>query len=95
MALGLTQEIIAKKERRTKLTWSQEKCRKCGKCAEFCPSMLNLPLDFEDIGKLRSNCIDCLYCYAVCPERAIEVEGELGFYKEQLKRYDEYIRRTL
>ncbi len=95
LALGLTQEVIVKEERQTQLKLSEQKCKGCSKCAEFCPLVLDLPSDFRDIKRLNKNCIDCLYCYAVCPEHAIEVEGELGFYKEQLKRYDSYIRGKL
>lgn len=95
LALGLTQEVIVKKERQSQLKWSGEKCKECGKCADFCPLALDLPLSLKDVEKLNGNCIDCLYCYAVCPEHAIDVEGELGFYEEQLKRYGSYIREKL
>lgn len=92
LLLGMTQEIIINQERDVKLKWNEEKCKSCFKCASYCPQMIDLPTNLLNE---NSNCIDCLYCYAVCPEHAIEVEGELGFYKEQLRRYDSYIRGKL
>jgi len=38
-------------------------------------------------------CLNCLYCYAVCIMGAIEVEGELGCYKEQIRWYGRMIKK--
>lgn len=66
-----------------------ELCRNgCVKCADYCPIMLKLPEGIEN----SDDCIDCMYCYLVCPERAIEFKGKLGFLKEQLRQYDDITR---
>ena len=39
-----------------------------------------------------SLCGRCLYCVQVCPEEAIQVEGELGYLEAHLERYGEKMR---
>ena len=54
---------------------SKEKCRKCNQCLDACP--LTQCLGFktlEDTG-LRSMCIRCGSCMAICSHEAISVEG--------------------
>lgn len=72
------------------LTFSGDRCIDCGRCSEYCPVEIDLPgsIENDDLG----NCISCLYCFCVCPEKAIGVTGTLGFLEEQLKQYDEIIR---
>lgn len=91
LRFGITQEVIVKKERHVKLGRNSEKCCGCGRCDMYCPIHLNLPDDIENAAKM-SSCIDCLYCYAVCPNNAIVVEGELGYYTEQIRRYGKIIK---
>lgn len=62
----------------------------CVKCADYCPIMLKLPEGIEN----NDDCIECMYCYLVCPERAIEFKGKPGFLKEQLRQYDDITRRV-
>jgi len=50
---------------------------------------LNLPLQ---VGDAERGCIHCLYCYLVCPQKAIKFEGKLGFLSEQIKQYDKFVR---
>jgi uncharacterized protein (DUF362 family)/ferredoxin len=73
-----------------KITYTADRCTRCGRCAEYCPVEIDLPLGLEKND--MENCISCLYCFCVCPERAIGIEGTLGFLEEQLKQYDEIIR---
>uniref|UniRef100_UPI004057054D DUF362 domain-containing protein n=1 Tax=Candidatus Electronema sp. TaxID=2698783 RepID=UPI004057054D len=70
------------------LSVAADKCDGCGKCAAYCPLGLALPEALSDPA-----CIRCLYCFCVCPRKAIEFHGKLGFMAEQLKQYDEIIRR--
>ena len=63
----------------------------CTKCKDYCPVGLNLPEELEDNG---DRCIECLYCFLVCPTRAIEFKGKLGFMAEQLRQYDEITRKV-
>lgn len=62
-----------------------EKCGECRKCEDFCPT--HLPL--EDIGRKTDppDCITCLYCWWVCPEDAIQLQGELKSMERQVHRY--------
>jgi len=52
--------------------------------------MLKLPEAFDTE---EFQCLNCLYCYSVCPNEAITISGKLGHYKEQIKRYGEIIKR--
>ena len=56
---------------------------KSEKCEEFCPLELSNPSD--------QKCINCLYCFMI--DKNIKHEGELGFLKGQLKRYDKYLKK--
>jgi Fe-S-cluster-containing hydrogenase component 2 len=40
-----------------------------------------------------SSCIQCLYCYMVCPRKAIQLHGGFGFLQAQIGKYDPLIRR--
>ena len=63
----------------------------CTRCKDYCPIGLNLPEIIED----RNNgCIECLYCFQVCPTKAIGFKGILGFVAEQLRQYDEITRKV-
>ena len=87
--LRITQEVIISEDRDVKLKWNDNKCESCGRCACYCPQMLDLP---KSLGKGNSDCLNCLYCYAVCPNHAIEIEGKPGYYKEQIRRYGKIIK---
>lgn len=65
-----------------------DRCDDCRICSRYCPMLLNPP---HEVMK-SSECIECLYCYLVCPVNAMQVDGELGFLEEQLKRYGEIVR---
>lgn len=63
----------------------------CTRCKDYCPVGLRLPEIIED----RNNgCIECLYCFQVCPTKAIGFKGMLGFVAEQLRQYDEITRKV-
>jgi len=88
---GLRQDVFLKEEMTIKgLAHDQKACVSCGACRDVCP--LDRPLP-EGLNQPAENCIHCLYCYAVCPQQAISVDGELGFFEEQLKQYDHLIRK--
>lgn len=94
LRLGITQEIIVQQERENTVHWRADKCRSCGKCAFYCPLHFDLPREFCDPATMNK-CLDCLYCYAVCSADAIEVEGDLGFYAEQERRFGKLIKSQL
>jgi NAD-dependent dihydropyrimidine dehydrogenase PreA subunit len=65
----------------------------CTKCKDYCPLGLDVPEILSDGDE--SACIKCLYCYMVCPKEAIQLEGNLGFLKAQIDKYDPLIRRIV
>jgi len=87
---GLRQDVFLQNEMSCDALFIDEKSySQCGICRDVCPLGLDLP---EDIKKTDNGCIHCLYCYSTCPKQAIHFKGELGFFKEQLKQYDNLIR---
>lgn len=68
-----------------------ERCGTCRRCEDFCPS--GLPL--EQIGALPAAdaCVSCLYCWWVCPNDALQLEGPLHHLEAQAKRYKEAVER--
>ena len=66
-----------------------EVCGDCEKCADFCPTHLAI----EDIGVKTGpdDCIQCLYCWWVCPKGALELHGELNHLERQIERYKEVV----
>lgn len=63
----------------------------CTRCRDYCPTGLRLPEVIENQDK---GCIECLYCFQVCPTKAIGFKGILGFVAEQLRQYDEITRKV-
>ena len=58
-----------------KITFNEDKCRKCGLCATACP--LALPAQKEkgsvptiDTARLQS-CFRCGHCVAICPQGSV------------------------
>ncbi len=84
---GLRQDnFILKEMTLSRLTFRADRCKAgCTKCTDYCPLGLYVP---KAIAEMDHNCIGCLYCFLVCPQKAIGVEGELGFMDEQLRQYD-------
>jgi len=68
-------------------------CREgCTKCDSYCPIKIELPGEIEN---QDNGCVGCLYCFFVCPTKAIEFKGKLGFVSEQLRQYDEITRKVV
>ena len=63
----------------------------CSVCADLCPLGKDLPGAFKTAEDMK-DCIKCLYCFAVCPNQAIGVDGDLGFFNQQIRQYDTQIR---
>jgi ferredoxin len=90
---GLRQDVFVMEDDETLgLNLVSEKCDGCRICSEYCPMGLDLPNDVNNVVK---GCIHCLYCYLVCPQKAIAFEGNLGFLKAQMRNYDESIRKAV
>jgi uncharacterized protein (DUF362 family)/ferredoxin len=88
---GLRQDVFLQEEMRCDgLHFDKSACTDCGICRDQCPLGRELPEAFEETD---GQCIHCLYCFSLCPEKAVRYDGELGFFQEQLKQYDETIRK--
>ena len=66
-----------------------EACGTCERCADYCPTHLKteeigVKTDFED-------CINCLYCWWVCPKDAIVLSGELHALERHREKYGQAI----
>jgi len=87
---GLRQDVFIEDEMKFgRFSLNRERCSKCNKCGDYCPIDIKLPDQLEKDG---DRCIECLYCFMVCPEKAIDFEGKLGFVNEQLRQYDSIVR---
>ena len=64
----------------------------CTKCRDYCPTGLRLP---ETLENQDNGCVECLYCFLVCPTNAIGFKGKLGFAAEQVRQYDEITRKIV
>ncbi len=94
-ATGLRQDVFIDEEMRLdKLSVDLKKCETCERkpCIEYCPTGVKLP---EGLNENDKNCIDCLYCYCVCPYDAVEFHGVRGFLDEQLRQYDDVVKRIV
>ena len=88
---GLRQDVFLEEDMACEsLSVDATRCTECGRCARYCPTGLELPAALA--AGAPDRCIQCLYCLAVCPERAIVFRGSPGFYAEQVRQYDEIIR---
>jgi ferredoxin len=82
---NLRQDVFLSEEMACEgLKIDKDLCDNCGVCKAVCPVGLDSPKD--------DGCIECLYCYSVCPNHAIQFKGDPGFFGEQLKQYDRVIR---
>jgi uncharacterized protein (DUF362 family)/Pyruvate/2-oxoacid:ferredoxin oxidoreductase delta subunit len=87
---GLRQDVFIKKDAGyDKIYVVEEECDNCNRCAQYCPMGLSLP---QQLKEDSDRCIGCLYCFLVCPKKAIKIEGELGFLGEQIRCYDQITR---
>lgn len=66
-------------------TKAPEACGDCRRCEDFCPTHLSA----EEIGVKtgEDDCIQCLYCWWVCPKGVLELEGDLNHMARQVERY--------
>lgn len=70
----------------------KDKCSRCGRCAESCPTggfswkkgEFPIPIGF---GGIKEACLNCDNCVAVCPSGAISVTGNLSINEGPYKSY--------
>jgi len=91
--LRIIQDVYEAQDARIEhLRLDRAQCTRCGLCLDYCP----LALPILDAGfDFAGPCIKCLYCFQVCPEKAIQVGGELGYLQRHLARYGDQIRLTV
>lgn len=64
-------------ERYPKVSIDSKKCNGCGLCSKHCP-VLHLKLNKHGIMETTENaCIHCLNCVVTCPQKAINLIGDL------------------
>jgi len=65
-------------------------CGDCHICEDFCPTWLTR----DEIGVKTDaeDCVSCLYCWWVCPDDVIQLDGELGHLSRQVDRYRDAVR---
>ncbi len=86
--LGIMQDVYENAEPRIEgLTLNRQECNDCGKCLPVCP--LELPITEPGF---TFDCLQCLYCFFVCPQDAIRIVGDLGYLKSHLARYGEMMK---
>ena len=85
----LTQEIFNYKEVEKYDMEKKENniCKNCNICDFYCP-IYSAPSKKS----MNEKCIQCLYCFSICPEKNINIGNKIGFYQEQIKQYDNKIR---
>jgi len=83
-ALGIRQDMFVKKDDTIqKIYIDEKKCNNCNLCGTYCP--LNIP--YNKINEEDNGCINCLYCFFVCPKKAIKLEGDEGYLSYQIEHY--------
>jgi ferredoxin len=88
--LKIIQDVYSREDDTLRLVGRDDtKCGTCTRCADFCPT--NLPL--ADIGRVTEapGCVQCLYCWWVCPSGALTVEGSANAMQRQIDRYKQEI----
>lgn len=65
------------------------RCGDCRRCEPFCPTGLRV----EDIGTTLElpDCVQCLYCWWVCPKDALTLTGDAHAMQRQIDRYKQAI----
>jgi Fe-S-cluster-containing hydrogenase component 2 len=84
--LGIIQDVYSLEDDSIRgFSKSAEECGECRRCEDFCPTHLTA----EEIGVKtgEEDCIQCLYCWWVCPKGALHLDGELKHMERQVERY--------
>ena len=66
-------------------------CGECRLCEDFCPTAL--PLARIGTDTAPPDCVQCLYCWWVCPKGALQLEGQPNAMQRQIDRYKGPIER--
>ena len=84
--LGMIQDVYSPQDDGiTGIRRSDENCMDCTSCADVCPT--GLPLERIGRDTQMPDCIGCLYCWWVCPDDSIELDGPMAAMERQAARY--------
>lgn len=84
--LGVIQDVYgAADDAVSAVTRAPEACGTCRRCEDFCPT--GLPLEQIGAQPASEDCIQCLYCWWVCPNEALTLQGPLHHLEAQAARY--------
>ena len=87
--LGVKQDVYIHEEKNIKKMYEKENLNENEKerlkeCLElYCPVKSKIPGD--------EKCIQCMYCYQICPE-LVMFDGNLGAFKMQIDRFGRYLK---
>jgi len=90
---GLRQDNFIEKDMTFEgLDFEKKLCQDgCTKCVDYCPT----GIDARELTSKTNGCIECLYCYLVCPTEAITFRGEPGFFADQIGQYGEITKEVV
>lgn len=90
---GLIQDVYDREDAKVeKIYLDRTKCNDCNLCLDYCPT--NLPITSLGFDFSKSEgCIECLYCFFICPEEAIKFEGELGYLSFYIHKHFNSIKK--
>lgn len=84
--LGVIQDVYGRVDDGVEaLVRAPERCGTCRKCEDFCP--VDLPLEQIGATPAADACLSCLYCWWVCPNDALSLQGPLHHLERQAARY--------
>lgn len=67
----------------------KSKCNLCKSCNDICP--MNIDITDSRFSVESTGCIKCLYCYMICPEKCISLQGNLGYLVRAMADYQPHI----
>jgi len=86
----IRQDIYNNKEVEISGLERKNQCIDCRLCEKYCP--LGYKINQADFDFSQKDCLNCLYCYLICPQDNIKVDGKLGYLKDHIQRFGKYFK---